>query len=179
MLLRVSKNIQQFPAHIVPILTSVVIECQRAKLTTEAYEKACVLMRPEYRTQIAEQYKKKIENIVRKPLADDARDASEVTSACIYCGFQLPESQLDCVQCKNISPFCIASGMRMVREDWTYCLSCNFPAKRTAFLQVLQTQEVCPMCQEPCKASDLPVVPDPQAQITDYKALFQLSYDKT
>jgi len=37
MLLRVAKNIQQFPAHIVPILTSVVIECQRAKMSTEAY----------------------------------------------------------------------------------------------------------------------------------------------
>merc|ERR1719213_853443 len=36
MLLRVAKNIQQFPAHIVPILTSVVIECQRASKKQEA-----------------------------------------------------------------------------------------------------------------------------------------------
>merc|ERR1712217_748441 len=84
MLLRVAKNIQQFPAHIVPILTSVVIECQRAKLSTEAYQYACMLMRPEYRPQVAEQYKKKIENIVRKPCADDAKDTAEVTSACMY-----------------------------------------------------------------------------------------------
>merc|ERR1719213_792318 len=48
MLLRVAKNIQQFPAHIVPILTSVVIECQK-NLKTSAYQFACILMRPEYR----------------------------------------------------------------------------------------------------------------------------------
>merc|ERR1712193_36132 len=64
MLLRVAKNIQQFPAHIVPILTSVVIECQRAKMHTEAYQYACQLMAAEYRSNISEQYKKKIENIV-------------------------------------------------------------------------------------------------------------------
>merc|ERR1719327_1932313 len=74
MLLRVAKNIQQFPAHIVPILTSVVIECQKANLKTSAYQFACTLMRPEYRQQVSEQYKKKIENIVRKPLTDDAKE---------------------------------------------------------------------------------------------------------
>merc|ERR1712004_463739 len=41
MLLRVAKNIQQFPAHVVPILTSAVIECQRSKLSTDAYQYAC------------------------------------------------------------------------------------------------------------------------------------------
>merc|ERR1711976_590674 len=53
MLLRVAANIKQFPAHIVPILTSVVIECQRAKMTQEAYHYACMLMKPEYRPQVA------------------------------------------------------------------------------------------------------------------------------
>merc|ERR1719382_1699250 len=102
MLLRVAKNIQQFPAHIVPILTSVVIECQRAKMTTEAYQYACTLMRPEYRPQVSEQYKKKIENIVRKPCADDAKEANEGTSACMYCGAQMGDAMLDCTMCKNI-----------------------------------------------------------------------------
>lgn len=178
MLLRVASNIQQFPAHIVPILTSVVIECQRAKMTTEAYDKACMLMRPEYRTQISEQYKKKIENIVRKPLADDAKETVEVSTACMYCSFMLPESQLDCPNCKNISPFCVASGMRMVRDDWTHCPACLFPAKKMAFQIALATAEICPMCDAPTKAGDLPNVPDPSAAIQDYKALFQLSYER-
>merc|ERR1711957_896815 len=65
MLLRVAANIRQLPAHIVPILTSVVIECQRAKLHTEAYKYACEMMKPEHRALIPDTHKKKIENIVR------------------------------------------------------------------------------------------------------------------
>jgi len=173
MLLRVAKNIQQFPAHIVPILTSVVIECQRAKMTTEAYQYACMLMRPEYRPQVAEQYKKKIENIVRKPCADVEGGANDTHSPCMYCNGNLTDAQLDCPMCKNISPFCIVTGMRMLRDDWTYCPSCNFPAKRAAFTAALQSSDQCTMCDAQVKPGDLPSVTDPSALIADYKSLFQ------
>jgi len=173
MLLRVAKNIQQFPAHIVPILTSVVIECQRAKMTTEAYQYACTLMRPEYRPQVAEQYKKKIENIVRKPCADVEGGANDSQAPCMYCNGNLGEAQLDCPMCKNISPFCIVTGMRMLRDDWTYCPSCNFPAKRSAFIAALQSSDQCTMCDAQLKPGDLPVVTDPSPLIADYKSLFQ------
>ena len=66
LLVRVAKNISKFPSHVVPILTSTVIECQRANMKKTAYEYACVLMRPEYRNNITAEYKRKIENIVRK-----------------------------------------------------------------------------------------------------------------
>eukprot|EP00932_Pfiesteria_piscicida_P006849 SRR837773.16819.p1 GENE.SRR837773.16819~~SRR837773.16819.p1 ORF type:complete len:332 (-),score=63.70 SRR837773.16819:80-1015(-) len=173
MLLRVAKNIHQFPVHIVPILTSVVIECQRAKLTTEAYQYACMLMRPEHRSQVSEQYKKKIENIVRKPCADVEGAAHDTQSPCMYCGAVMGDSQLDCIMCKNISPFCIVTGMRMLRDDWTYCPSCNFPAHRTAFLAALQNSDQCTMCEAQVKPSDLPLVTDPSALIAEYKSLFQ------
>merc|ERR1719158_1789592 len=64
MLIRVAKHISKFPSHVVPILTSTVIECQRSSLKRNAYEYASMLMRPEYRSQIASQYKRKIEAIV-------------------------------------------------------------------------------------------------------------------
>lgn len=181
MLLRVAKNIQQFPAHVVPILTSVVIECQRAKLSAEAYNHACTLMRPEYRSDISEQYKKKIENIVRKPSAGGDEVVEKLT-ACIFCGFMMPESQLDCPNCKNISPFCIVTGMRMTREDWSYCPSCNFPAFREALIRCLtppadQQPPVeslcCPMCDQPVKPSDVPTVTDLHPHIAFFKSLFQ------
>jgi len=173
MLLRVAKNIFQFPAHIVPILTSVVIECQRAKLTNEAYTYSCMLMRPEHRPHVSEQYKKKIENIVRKPVADIEGATQESQSPCIYCGERMGDSELDCSNCKNISPFCIVTGMRMQREDWSYCPHCNFPAKHSAFTGALQISEQCPMCEEPVKVSDLPVVHDPSPMIAACKSLFQ------
>ena len=33
-----------------------------------------------------------------------------MTSACPFCGAQGSETELDCMQCQNIIPFCIASG---------------------------------------------------------------------
>ena len=67
LLRRVASSIDKFPAHVVPILTSTVIECQRAGLKRSALEFATRLMQPEHRKQIAEAYKHKIETIVRKP----------------------------------------------------------------------------------------------------------------
>lgn len=51
MLIRVARNISKFPKHVVPILTSTVIECHRAGLKKTSYEYASMLMRPEYRCE--------------------------------------------------------------------------------------------------------------------------------
>ena len=61
MLLRVAKNISKFPSHVVPILTSTVIECWRSGLKNSAFSYAAILMRPEHRSEIDEKYKKRIE----------------------------------------------------------------------------------------------------------------------
>lgn len=66
MLVRVARNITGFPRHVVPILTSTVIECQRADMKSTAFEYAAMLMRPEYRDDINPAYKRKIEAMVRK-----------------------------------------------------------------------------------------------------------------
>ena len=80
MLLRVAANISKFPSHIVPILTSTVIECHRSGLKNSAFTHAATLMRPEYRKDIDEKYRKKIEAIIRKPqrtaTSPSARSAS-------------------------------------------------------------------------------------------------------
>ena len=49
-----------------PILTSTVIECQRAGLKQSAFEFASMLMRPEHRSEVNPKFKRKIEAIVRK-----------------------------------------------------------------------------------------------------------------
>lgn len=43
------RSISKFPKHMVPILTSTIIECNRAGLKKTAFEYAAMLMRPEYR----------------------------------------------------------------------------------------------------------------------------------
>ena len=50
---------------VVPILTSTVIECQRSGLKKSSFDFAATLMKPEYRQQIDNKWKKKIEGIVR------------------------------------------------------------------------------------------------------------------
>ncbi|XP_064367345.1 WD repeat-containing protein 19 isoform X1 [Dromaius novaehollandiae] len=145
MLIRVANNISKFPSHIVPILTSAVIECHRAGLKNSAFSFAAMLMRPEYRNKIDLKYKKKIEAMVRRP---DTSEVEEPTTSCPYCTFLLPECELLCPGCKNNLPYCIATGRHMVRDDWTVCPHCDFPALYSEFKTMLQSENICPMCSE-------------------------------
>lgn len=144
MLIRVSKYISKFPAHIVPILTSTVIECQRAGLKRSAYEFASMLMRPEYRPQITENYKRKIEAIVRKRAS--LEESEELTSPCPHCNAAVTETDLDCPSCRQIIPFCIATGRHMVLDEWTQCPHCQFPALYSPLKKLLTAEPNCPMC---------------------------------
>uniref|UniRef100_A0A4W4G7L7 WD repeat-containing protein 19 n=1 Tax=Electrophorus electricus TaxID=8005 RepID=A0A4W4G7L7_ELEEL len=157
MLIRVSNNISKFPSHIVPILTSAVIECHRAGLKNSSFSFAAMLMRPEYRSKIDPKYKKKIEAMVRRP---DTSEVEEESSPCPYCGFSLPESELLCSSCKNNLPYCVATGRHMVKEDWCVCPHCQFPALFSQFTQLLETESMCPMCSESVSTSQLKKITD-------------------
>lgn len=149
MLIRVANNISMFPSHIVPILTSTVIECQRAGLKYAAFNYAAMLMRPEYRTQIDTKYSKKIEAIVRKPpRSKDNEIEDEPLTPCPYCKSKLPETEITCDKCKNTIPFCIATGRHIIENDFTACPQCDFPAIRSEFLRIVESEEMCPMCSE-------------------------------
>uniref|UniRef100_A0A1B6EAI7 WD repeat-containing protein 19 n=1 Tax=Clastoptera arizonana TaxID=38151 RepID=A0A1B6EAI7_9HEMI len=170
MLIRVADNITQFPSHIVPILTSAVIECHRADLKARAFTYAAMLMRPENRSQIEPKYLKKMEGVVRKPPRGPdnklAVDPPEKLSQCPYCDHMLPETQLDCSQCKNNIPFCIATGRHIIKDDLTLCPSCQFPAIRSELEIVLDSGESCPMCSERIEVHQL-------KRITDVDAFLQ------
>ena len=97
MLLRVAANISKFPAHVVPVLTTTVIECHRSGLKNSAFTHAATLMRPEDRKDIDEKYRKKIEAIIRKP---QRTEEAEKSTRCPYCTNEVPESDLHCGQCK-------------------------------------------------------------------------------
>eukprot|EP00735_Rhodelphis_limneticus_P002837 TRINITY_DN1387_c0_g1::TRINITY_DN1387_c0_g1_i1::g.20098::m.20098 TRINITY_DN1387_c0_g1::TRINITY_DN1387_c0_g1_i1::g.20098 ORF type:complete len:1400 (-),score=364.31,sp/Q3UGF1/WDR19_MOUSE/44.20/0.0,IKI3/PF04762.7/0.00012,IKI3/PF04762.7/2.2,WD40/PF00400.27/1e+02,WD40/PF00400.27/1e+03,WD40/PF00400.27/0.025,WD40/PF00400.27/2.4e+03,eIF2A/PF08662.6/0.00032,Clathrin/PF00637.15/1.4e+03,Clathrin/PF00637.15/8.4e+02,Clathrin/PF00637.15/0.11,Clathrin/PF00637.15/0.91,Clathrin/PF00637.15/51,Clathrin/PF00637.15 len=162
MLIRVAKNISKFPAHIVNILTSTVVECQRAKLYQTAFEYASMLMRPEYRKNIKPDLKPKIEAIVRKRQKQE-NEVTEPLTPCPYCKQPLPETDLDCRSCKNSLPYCIATGKHMVFQDWSNCPSCSFPALYTALARFRQ----CPMCEAPIAPSQIRKIDDPSSQLTE------------
>ncbi|KAB1282885.1 WD repeat-containing protein 19 [Camelus dromedarius] len=118
MLIRVANNISKFPSHIVPILTSTVIECHRAGLKKSAFSFAAMLMRPEYRSKLDAKYKKKIEAMVRW------------------------------------------AGRHMLKDDWTVCPHCDFPALYSEFKIMLNTESTCPMCSERLNFAQLKKIPD-------------------
>ncbi|XP_036618228.1 WD repeat-containing protein 19 [Trichosurus vulpecula] len=157
MLIRVANNISKFPSHIVPILTSTVIECHRAGLKNSAFSFAAMLMRPEYRNKIDMKYKKKIEAMVRRP---DTSEIEEVSTPCPFCEFLLPESELLCPGCKNNIPYCIATGRHMLKDDWTICPHCDFPALYSEFKSMLTTENTCPMCSERLTSDQLQKITD-------------------
>ncbi|ERE89257.1 putative fizzy-related protein isoform 1 [Cricetulus griseus] len=157
MLIRVANNISKFPSHIVPILTSTVIECHRAGLKNSAFSFAAMLMRPEYRNKIDAKYKKKIEAMVRRP---DTSETEEVTTPCPFCQFLLPECELLCPGCKNNIPYCIATGRHMLKDDWTMCPHCGFPALYSEFKILLNSESTCPMCSERLNSSQLKKISD-------------------
>ncbi|XP_046394611.1 WD repeat-containing protein 19 [Ischnura elegans] len=171
MLLRVARSISKFPAHVVPILTSTVIECHRAGLRSSAFKYAAVLVKPEYRSQIDPKYQKKIEGLVRKPSflrqnrgdgdgTEISGDVPEPLSPCPFCSFQLPETELNCLQCKALIPFCIATGRHIVKDDFTVCPHCEFPGLYSELIEILKEEGACPMCGETLNTSDVEVIKD-------------------
>ena len=145
MLVRVARNISKFPVHIVQILTSTVIECHRAGLRGAAFEHASTLVRPEYRSQLQEQFKRKIEAIVRK--AGDRTDVEEPeTPSPFDPNAMVAETTLECPSTRNTIPYCVATGRHIVLHDLTLCPSCNFPASFSAFTRLVEAEGTCPMC---------------------------------
>ncbi|DAZ95514.1 TPA: LOW QUALITY PROTEIN: hypothetical protein N0F65_001853, partial [Lagenidium giganteum] len=152
MLVRVVKHISKFPTHVSNILISAVIECQRAGLRAYSYEYAATLMRPEYRNNIDKEIKRKIEAIVRRPNKEQAPDP---VTPCPFCANELAEADLDCAKCKNWIPYCVVTGYHMVRDDWSSCPKCLFPALHSQLTAHIQADPTCPMCEQPLEAADV------------------------
>ncbi|WIA17827.1 hypothetical protein OEZ85_009333 [Tetradesmus obliquus] len=161
MLVRVAGSISRFPKHVVPILTSTVIECQRAGLKKTAFEYASMLMRPEYRSQVSDKYRKKIELMVRKP--DRGEEPQERLASCPFCQLPGPEGELQCISCQNTIPFDIATGNRMTLQDWCECPGCHLPCSSQAFLAILSAEGRCPMCNEAVSMQEVRQMKDPLA----------------
>ena len=154
MLVRVAKHISKFPMHVVPILTSTVIECHKGNLRASAFEYATMLMRPEYRQQIGEAYKRKIEAIVRKP--GDKTDVDEPeTPSPFDPSAVVAETVLECPSTRNTLPYCIATGRHITTDDLMVCPSCSFPALYSRFAALVEAGETCPMCQQEVPAASL------------------------
>lgn len=119
-------------------------------------------------------FKKKVEATARKPVKGE--DEPEPLSACPFCQFKIPETQLECPSCKNNLPFCIASGKHMVLSDWSSCPSCKMCCLYPDMKRILEADPTCPMCEQNVAPMSLKISDDPQ---TEFKALVALMKDPT
>lgn len=139
LLLRIVQNVSKFPLHVVQILTSTVIECQRAGLKASSYENAAVLMRPEYRPLIDPNLKRKIEAIVRRRYAQ-GDEAAEATSSCPVSNQPIPQSQLECPTTRDALPMCVVTGRHMTLDDWCFCPVSKFPALYSEYKRYIEEE---------------------------------------
>lgn len=161
LLVLVAENISQFPSHVVPILTSTVIECQRAGLRQAAFKYATQLMRSEHRQQIDEKYKKKIEGIVRKAPKNLKEEEDGVDSSpCPVCDTKLRSMEVNCYQCKETLPICVASGQHILAKGVAICAECRFPCIKNIMVQILDATNLCPMCSNTMDSNRLVDVDD-------------------
>ncbi|CAG2108726.1 unnamed protein product [Medioppia subpectinata] len=167
LLIRVANNLSRFPEHIVPILTSAVIECQRAGLKKESLEFATTLMKSEYREQIDIKFKKKIETLVRKSggvhKSGEQSDNDVTHTPCPYCDNDVVDTELSCHKCRNSIPFCIATGIHIIKDDLTVCPNCHFPAILSQFSRLMSSEPMCPMCNTAVDSTQIVKLEDIQS----------------
>ena len=137
MLLRVAQTVSKFPLHQVPILTSTVIECQRAGLKASAYEYAVVLMRPEHRNAMNPDLKRKVEAIVRRR-SQQGDEAPEDLSLCPISQQLIPLTQMECPTTKDALPMCVVTGRHMVLADWCFCPVSKMPALYSEYVRYIE-----------------------------------------
>ncbi|TPX41030.1 hypothetical protein SeMB42_g05773 [Synchytrium endobioticum] len=163
LLVRVAGHISLFPEHAIPILVSTVIECYRSNMKKSAFNHAALLMRPENRDKIEEKHRKKIEGIVRRP---EYEETEEPCTPCPFCSTSLPETSLDCHECKNTLPYCIATGRHMLVNEWSLCPKCRFPGLYSRLSTVVSQTGSCPMCAAPLRPDEVKKMRDGQKELS-------------
>ena len=138
MLLRVARNIRKFPAHAATILTSTILQCVKVGFKSSAYEYACIVIQNDkYKSEMNDKHKKKVESLVRKRGKEEMNDPQEQNTPCPICEAPVPETLLDCGNCKNTLPMCVVTGKHMVVAEWSSCPTCKFPALFGPFSKLL------------------------------------------
>ncbi|KAL5110314.1 hypothetical protein TcWFU_004852 [Taenia crassiceps] len=159
LLIRIAQNISKFPSHIVPILSSTVIECQKVNLKYTSFTYASTLLRAEYKEKIDPRYRRRFEGIVRRPEKLSSEEAETLNSAspCPFCSDAVAEYELTCGSCRTHLPYCILTGKHVVREDVALCPNCDFPMTYTTLMSYIENQPdlACQMCSVPLVRDDI------------------------
>ena len=166
-MLRVANNMTMFEEDKVNIMTSVTIECNEAGLHRSSSQWAIELMK-DYKGKIKEKYKSRIDKISRKAYKSE-EEPDMLNTPCPFCKKDVPEYNLECKNCYNVIPFCIASGKHVVLGDLSKCPHCNFPAMISEMKELLINQVQCPMCEGEMDANLMEKMEDPLSYLKGRK----------
>ena len=95
-------------------------------------------MKPEFRTQIDVNLKRKIEAIVRRKTASN-EEIEDTVSKCPICGLMIGDYQLECPTTRDALPMCVVTGKHMVLDDWTFCPVSKAPALFSEYKRYITT----------------------------------------
>jgi len=116
----------------------------------------------QYVDDIPSKFKRTVENLVRRRPKGEPENVFEDTP-CPYCRNPVPDVDLECDSCKNKLPICIISGLHITYGDKTECPHCQQPASYSLFIQYLQTNTACPLCEQNVDIHD--VISPPESRI--------------
>lgn len=171
MLRRVVESLSEFPQHTVMILTTAVIESYRSGMKKKAFEYASTLMRAEYRGDIPEKYKKKIESIVRKHKSTVEDPEEEATFSPYDATVRVPVTELMCPTTRQEIPFCICTGYHVVANDMCICPNSNMPAIYSEYVKWIEKNGTDPITDKPVNLSDVRRLSDPSDFLESYNKI--------
>jgi len=86
----------------------------------------------------------------------------EPSDACPQCKTALPQTTLECGECKNTLPYCIVTGRHMLKEDWSECPHCAWPALYSVFIEFTENGKTpCPICNKVVNPAELKLIEEP------------------
>tara|TARA_B100000780_G_C20824465_1_gene327555 strand:- start:36 stop:581 length:546 start_codon:yes stop_codon:yes gene_type:complete len=168
MLCRVVESLSEFPQHTVMILTTAVIECYRSGQKKKAFEYASTLMRAEYRGDIPEKYKKKIESIVRKHKNTVVDPEEDATFSPYDATVRVPVTELMCPTTKQELPWCICTGYHVVSNDMCLCPNTQMPAIYSEYVKWIELTGTDPITDKPVNINDVRRLSDPSDFLANY-----------
>jgi WD repeat-containing protein 19 len=171
MLGRVVESLSEFPKHTVMILTTAVIESYRSGMKKKAFEYASTLMRQEYRGDIPEKYKKKIESIVRKHKSTIEDPEEQATFSPYDSTVRVPVTELMCPTTRQEIPFCICTGYHVVADDMCICPNSKMPAIYSEYVSWIESNGTDPITDKPVNLSDVRRLSDPTDFLDSYNKI--------
>lgn len=75
-----------------------------------------------------------------------------------------PQTELYCIHCKSMLPFCIASGKRARSDDWGECAACRMPYRPGPMRRCVEATGQCPMCSVTMEPAEVRRMADKDAK---------------